>query len=410
MQFFSPLSRAAWGCALAAFLSACGGGSEPMSAADVTAAKLKQVTAGPVAAGAQCAAGAEGYSLVDGQCLATSNALGQVNRVIRTSSTTVTATITADVLFSWAQTTFPTLFPGAPATVTGAGFVYRLYSSGNAIGVTSTLAGVPSGTVLLLGPITGNALVSVGTLSSLNCTVAPGNCNGNPGTGTGGGISSYADCFSGTLVFTPGHTYQIDQSNSTNGNVVQTTSTLYTVNPQTTFRSNTATELVADTTVLTSTSGGAGTTSHSKIYSALTGSTYSTYGLILTVPITGIGTFDETIYYDPPLQTPTNLTVGQTYSVNTVLRYSSSNSLFSSFLPSALNLSYTFTFVGSESVTTPAGTFTACKTTAPATGANSTGVVTNWIVASGRYQGMFLKSDDGKGGVSVATKLLLDGS
>jgi hypothetical protein len=409
MQIFLSLSRAAWGLALVASLSACGGGgSEAMSAADLTVNKLRQVTAVPAVDNALCAADTEGYTLVDGQCLAASDALGKVSRIIRTTSTTVTATITADQLFAWAQTSFPTLFPGSPATATANGFVYRAYSSGNAIAVTSTLAGVPAGTILVLGPFTGNALLTVGTLSSLNCAIAPSNCTvTNPNPGTGGSGGNYADCL-GTVLMTPGHTYQIDLSSSTNGAVVQTTTNKYVVNQQTSFKGNTAIELQIDTTVLSG--AGSGTTSRVKNYSYLTGDVYSTYGQIVTLAIPGFGSYDMTAYYSPAIKTPTSLASGQTYSVNYTLKYESSNPLFTSFLPVDVSYAYTFTYFGKESVTTPAGTFSACKTSTQTINSSANNLGYSWLVAEGRYKGLFLKSDDGKGTVAVATKLLLDGS
>ncbi len=337
--------------------------------------------------------------------------------------TTATATITADQFFAWAQTNFAAFFPGSPATTTSTGFVFRAYSSGNAIAVTtSVLSGLPAGTILVLGPVTGNALVPLGSLTAFNCTVAPSNCTpSNPNPGTGGGSGNYADCF-GTVLLTPGHTYQIDMSNSVNGSVVQTTTNKYTVNQQTTFKGNTAIELLIDTTLLTSSAGGAGTTVRTKAYSFLTGDFYSTYGTVVSTAIPGFGSYDMTVYFDPAIKTPTNLASGQSYTVNTTQKYESSNALFASFLPTPVSYTYSFTYLGKESVTTPAGTFSACKTTStasptwarkgvttpagtfsackttsPTVSGTTTSLVTSWLVAEGRYKGLFLKSDDGKG-------------
>ncbi len=403
MQFLKSWGRAAGAAALLAALSACGGGGSDSAADQPIAVQVRQAVV-PVADASLCASGASGYAELDGQCRAVSEALGVMPKI----KTTATATITADQFFAWAQTNFAAFFPGNPSTVTANGFVYRGYSTGNAIAVTtSVLNGLASGTILVLGPVTGNALTPLGTLSGFNCTVAPANCTPtNPGPGTGGS-GNYADCFSGALLMTPGHTYQIDLSNSVNGVVQQTTSNKYTVNNQTTFKGNTAIELVIDTTSVTN---GIPATSRVKNYSYLTGDFYSTYGQVISLSVPVIGSYDMTTYYDPPLKTPTNLASGQTYTVNTTMKYESSNALFNSFLPTNVAINYVFTFLGKETVTTPAGTFSACKTTSPVVSSTGTTLTTSWAVAEGRYKGMFLKSDDGKGTVSVATKLLFDGS
>ena len=406
MLFFSSLGRATGCLALLAALSACGGGGD--AAVDTSAgAQMKRLVI-PVADSALCVAGGSGYAVVDGQCLPTSDALSGITPIRRT--TAATNVITADAFFAWAQSTFSAFFSGGTgATITANGYVYRVYSSGNAIAVTTaTLSGLAPGAVFITGPVTGNVLLNVGTLNSFNCTVAPSNCGTTtPGGGTGTSGGNYADCL-GTVLMTPGHTYQIDLSSSTNGAVVQTTTNKYVVNQQTSFKGNTAIELQIDTTVLSG--AGSGTTSRVKNYSYLTGDVYSTYGQIVTLAIPGFGSYDMTAYYSPAIKTPTSLASGQTYSVNYTLKYESSNPLFTSFLPVDVSYAYTFTYFGKESVTTPAGTFNACKTSTQTINSSTNNLGYNWLVAEGRYKGLFLKSDDGKGSVTVATKLLLDGS
>jgi hypothetical protein len=165
-----------------AALSACGGGGDAGSTDTSVSAQMKRLII-PVADGALCAGGRGGYTELDGQCLPASDALGSITSVRR--ATAATSVITADAFFTWAQGMFAAFFNGGTgATITANGYVYRVYSSGNAIAVTTaTLSGLAPGAVFILGPLTGNVLLNVGSLSGFNCTVAPSNC----GTTTPGG-------------------------------------------------------------------------------------------------------------------------------------------------------------------------------------------------------------------------------
>lgn len=65
---------------------------------------------------------------------------------------------TPDELMDWAQRTYPDVFPGQPATVVMGDLGYRAYANGNHIGVLGQ-------DVLLLGPVSQQQLVVVGTLA-----------------------------------------------------------------------------------------------------------------------------------------------------------------------------------------------------------------------------------------------------
>ncbi len=187
------LSGYRWVCCVAwlAAVSACGGGGSGGAADPAAASAQMKHLAIARADSTQCAAGRAGYAEVDGQCLPASDALGSIAPVRRTPSTNV---IGADAFFAWAQGSFPAFFSGGSgATLSGSGYVYRVYSSGNAIAVTTApLSGLAAGAVFILGPLTGNALLSVGTLSAFNCTVAPSNCAAPTpvgGAGSGGTVA-----------------------------------------------------------------------------------------------------------------------------------------------------------------------------------------------------------------------------
>ena len=84
------------------------------------------------------------------------------------------ASLTAEELMNWAQSSLPDFFPGALNTVSGNGFVFRgPYANGNFVGVADSM-------VYVMGPVWGSQLVPVGTLDSLVCVVKPAGCGNNP--------------------------------------------------------------------------------------------------------------------------------------------------------------------------------------------------------------------------------------
>jgi hypothetical protein len=85
-----------------------------------------------------------------------------------------TQSITPDQLFGWAQTSFSSLFPGSPLSVTAAGFVYRYYPA-----TQTFLAVLDGGDVYVLGPISGGTLLRVGALADFSCAVLA-NCGPTP--------------------------------------------------------------------------------------------------------------------------------------------------------------------------------------------------------------------------------------
>lgn len=109
-----------------------------------------------------------------------SDRLRTLSATPRTSAPPVTVITNAE-LFAFAQTQFPTLFPGTPQQLSvpyqGKTYDVRAYSNGNYIGITNT------GEVYGLGSYTANQLVSFGTLASLTCSVAPARCQPPPTTG-----------------------------------------------------------------------------------------------------------------------------------------------------------------------------------------------------------------------------------
>jgi cytochrome c553 len=83
---------------------------------------------------------------------------------------------TATELMDWAERQFPTFFaPSAQPDRTADPFIYRIYpGTGNAIGIAF-------GDVYVLGPVTGGAIVKVGSLAAFSCAVftcGPSSANG----------------------------------------------------------------------------------------------------------------------------------------------------------------------------------------------------------------------------------------
>ena len=75
-------------------------------------------------------------------------------------STSASAAITNTDLFAWAASAYPQYFSGTPKAGVYPPYNYQLYSSGNYLAVDNT-----SG-VYVLGPVSGNQILNVGTLTS----------------------------------------------------------------------------------------------------------------------------------------------------------------------------------------------------------------------------------------------------
>ncbi len=151
--------------ALAGTLASCGGG-EASSDSTVTAQQLRQQDA--VVDAALCSSGEAGYTLVHDQCLRSSSLLA--SRLAQARQLAGVVPFTASTLMDWAQSSFPALFPGSPADQAGNGFIYRFYPQ------TQTFLAVAGDAVYVLGPVTGNQLLYVGSMSGFNCSANPSTC------------------------------------------------------------------------------------------------------------------------------------------------------------------------------------------------------------------------------------------
>lgn len=80
----------------------------------------------------------------------------------------------ASALFSWAERSYPSLFPAGPSNQTFPPYTFRAYNGGHYLAVANSH-------VYLVGPLTGNQLQDFGPLSQYTCLVTP-TATGCPGT------------------------------------------------------------------------------------------------------------------------------------------------------------------------------------------------------------------------------------
>lgn len=163
--------------AVAALAAACGGG-----AGDAPALPSPQAAVIDTAQCDDAALAAGTARLVDGQCLRASTALRAA------AAPQAATTVDADTLFNWAELTYPQFFPSRRTSAFSNPYTYRFYPE------TGNYAGVAGDGVYVLGPISGNQVSYVGSLSEFSCRVVPANCSvpGAPtiGTATAGNASA----------------------------------------------------------------------------------------------------------------------------------------------------------------------------------------------------------------------------
>jgi alpha-tubulin suppressor-like RCC1 family protein len=78
--------------------------------------------------------------------------------------------VTPDELMDWAQREYPTFFPDKSSTQLLESYQYRYYPS------SKNYLGVSGSDVYVLGPVSGNKLLKVGTLDDFKCKVTPSLC------------------------------------------------------------------------------------------------------------------------------------------------------------------------------------------------------------------------------------------
>ncbi|WP_228488171.1 DUF1800 domain-containing protein [Caenimonas koreensis] len=87
-----------------------------------------------------------------------------------------TAAFDATALMNWAENAYPGYFPSHQPDLVYAPYIYRYYPENG------TYLGVAGNDVYVIGPITNDVLLWVGTLASFSCSAHPASCAAGPAT------------------------------------------------------------------------------------------------------------------------------------------------------------------------------------------------------------------------------------
>lgn len=104
----------------------------------------------------------------------------------------VPAALDAAGFMDWAESLFPSFFPGHPSNQSLPPFTYRRYSTGNIVAVADDV-------VYVLGPVTGNVPLALGALGQFTCRVLPQNCT-SPGSRVSGTVVGKGTPLAGATV------------------------------------------------------------------------------------------------------------------------------------------------------------------------------------------------------------------
>jgi len=188
-------------------------------------------------------------------------------------------------------------------------------------------------------------------------------------------------CFD-TAFLATGTKWVLFQQTSTNGAVVSTDKVENEILGPKTFNGQSTIEEKTQLTILTGT--GAGTTSESRSYFQVANLKVLTYGNFTQILSQGF-TIDATTVFNPPTEFNYALNAGE--SVTTTSTGTTTQQFTPNVIPpNVSNFSYTitYTFLGFEDVTVPAGAFAgACKWTYSTTTSGVTAVSTHWMSRKG---------------------------
>ncbi|MFZ6818775.1 DUF4214 domain-containing protein [Undibacterium sp. Ji22W] len=224
-------------------------------------------------------------------------------------------------------------------------------------------------------------------------------------SGTGSGTGSSKDCYNKNLIKL-GVTYNTEMSSSVT-TLGQTTNYAVTYRPNgsASFNGINAQELLTDTVILTGL--GAGTTAQIKSYLNVYDDESLVYGSRVAMSVQGAGNYTVVATMTPPKRTPFTMSANESYTQTYTIQQNAVGSPFPLTLPDQ-TVTDKLTFLGIESVTVPAGTFSACKfkfetNTDGATVSNYT-----WQIADASYRGLTAKIE-AQDVITVATKLSIQG-
>lgn len=323
----------------------------------------------------------------------------------------------AEQLLNFAEATFPSLFPTHQATGTLDPFLFRYYpQTGIYVGVVvkAGMGFTLDGVYLLGGPF-GNTPFYVGQLGNFITPVD---------TGPGGPTGPNNGCFdlaggeqAGNVLLT-----SYEHSGFSTGNV---TTEARVIGPQTFNGFNVVESSSTTTGTLTTMGNVVSQDSQAKSYSKRTGDAEVTrYGTQLvtkatvTTPVAGTTTTTIDVTYDPPfVDRWAGIALGQSITQTTTSKSTITVQTAIAGVPVQLppqvtvnqpsTSSQTIKFVARESITVPAGTYSACKFELSSPG--ESGVQTTWLHNG---KGVLLKTTSVIGGVTStqqATSIKLNG-
>jgi hypothetical protein len=216
-------------------------------------------------------------------------------------------------------------------------------------------------------------------------------------TPTGSGKGDSRDCYNSDL-YKQGVVYKLEMASTIRATgTTESFAATYTPNGTVNFKGNTAQEIVMDAVQLSGLS--AGIKSQLKSYVAVNSNELITYGSILSTMINTTTNYVVTTVMTPPQKSPFSLPLNQAY----VQTYSNTQEIAGKTI-SMPSTTESLTFLGTESVSVPAGTFTTCKMqlTNNSNGGNTTSYT--WYIADSSLRGLPAKTE-AEGVTTVATKL-----
>jgi hypothetical protein len=321
----------------------------------------------------------------------------------------VSATEAADQLMNFAQSTFPGFFPGNKSTQSAGPFAFRFYpETGVYLGVVvSATAGLNLHGVYVMGGAFGNAPVYVGPLTQfINVDIGGG---GNPG-GTGNG------CYDLDLADTQGTHMQVAYQYLGTLTGTQTVDTL--IGGMTTFQGNSAREATITTTGTNIASGFAvDGTFTLKNYNRRTATAEMTqYGTVMSGSGSSQGmtvNMNMTSVFAPPfLDRQYALGIGETYTASQTINTSGSISTMGFTQPISGSSTSTVStkYVGRETITVPAGTYSTCKLETTTSGSGSASTLTSWVIVGKGITVKSVMTDGGTTQTIQATSVRLNGA
>ncbi|MBC3873402.1 DUF4214 domain-containing protein [Undibacterium flavidum] len=222
--------------------------------------------------------------------------------------------------------------------------------------------------------------------------------------GAGSGTGSSKDCYNKNLIKL-GVTYNTEMSSSLT-TLKHTTNYAVTYKPNgsTSFNGINAQELLTDTVILTGL--GVGTTTQIKSYLNVYDDESLVYGTRVAID-QGYGNYTVVATMTPPKRTPFTMSANESYTQTYTVTENAVGSPFPQTLPDQI-VTDKLTFLGIESVTVPAGTFSACKFKTEVNTNGTTVSSYTWQIADANYRGLTAKIE-AQDVITVATKLGIQG-